>query len=128
MVADDSVPAQLVAADLLAQAEHGPAARPSLVTWDEAVADAVDARARRARRRRRPRRDEIEATLADRRPHRARRATPAQAIDVVNLIAPEHLELVTADPDALLPLRAQRRRGVRRTVRRRPRSATTSPA
>ena len=29
---------------------------------------------------------------------------PAQAIDVCNVVAPEHLELMTADPEALVPL------------------------
>ena len=29
---------------------------------------------------------------------------PEQALDVANAIAPEHLELMTADPEALVPL------------------------
>ncbi len=29
---------------------------------------------------------------------------PGAALDAVNVIAPEHLELLTADPDALVPL------------------------
>src|SRR5436309_8308501 len=42
VVADGSVRADLVAADLLAQAEHGPGGAAVLVTWLEPVADAVD--------------------------------------------------------------------------------------
>jgi len=102
VVADASAPATFAAADLLAQAEHGPGGAAVLVTWDEQVADAVDASldalvadaARRA---------EIESTLAS-----GGRIVlvddPGAAIDVVNEIAPEHLELITADPDALVPL------------------------
>ena len=101
VVADDSVPAQLVAADLIAQAEHGPDGAAVLVTWDEAVADAVD-RAVDELVATSTRRDEIEGNLAT-----GGRivlvADAGAAIDVVNLIAPEHLELVTADPEQLLP-------------------------
>ena len=52
-----------VAADLLAQAEHGPGGAAALITWDEAVADAVE-RALDALLVDAPtRRDEAEATL-----------------------------------------------------------------
>ncbi len=101
VVADDSVPAQLVAADLIAQAEHGPDGAAGLVTWDEAVADAVD-RAVDELVATSTRRDEIVGNLAT-----GGRivlvADAGAAIDVVNMIAPEHLELVTADPEQLLP-------------------------
>ena len=100
VVADDTADPALVAADLLAQAEHGPDGAAILVTWDEHVADAVDdavatllADA--------PRRAEIESTLAS-----GGRAVvvdgPEAAIAAANTIAPEHLELMTADPEALL--------------------------
>ena len=50
-----------------------------------------------------PRRGEIEAALGE--GGQAVLVDDAvAAIDVVNEIAPEHLELLTADPDALLPL------------------------
>jgi len=102
VVADGTVAPEFAAADLLAQAEHGPGGTAVLVAWDPAVADAtlgaidrllVDA----------PRRDDIVATFA----------TGGQvvlvdderaAIDVVNLIAPEHVELLTSDAEALVPL------------------------
>ena len=41
VVADASAPVELVAVDLLVQAEHGPLGLAWLITWDEAVADAV---------------------------------------------------------------------------------------
>jgi histidinol dehydrogenase len=100
VVADQHAPPNLVAADLAAQAEHGPGGTAILVTWIEAVADAVD-RALEAIVADAPRRDEMEMTLAE-----GGRVVlvqdAAQAIEVVNWLAPEHLEIVTEDPDALL--------------------------
>jgi len=90
------------AADLLAQAEHGPGGAAVLVTWIPDVADAVDT-ALEDLLRAAPRRAEIEGTLRD-----GGRTiivdNAVAAIDAVNVIAPEHLELITEDPDALLPL------------------------
>ncbi len=102
VVADGTVPAAFAAADLLAQAEHGPGGSAVLVAWSDdvvaAIIAAVDDLLVDA-----PRHDEIAATL--RSGGRAILVDDAvAAIDVVNLIAPEHLELLTADPDALLPL------------------------
>lgn len=100
VVADATADPALVAADLLAQAEHGPDGAAILVTWDARVAEAVDA-AVAVLLAEAPRRVEIESTLAS-----GGRAVlvdgPETAIDAANTIAPEHLELMTADPDALL--------------------------
>src|SRR5213595_1643288 len=102
VVADDTADPALVAADLVAQAEHGPDGAAVLVTWDEVVADAVDEAVAKLTTDA-PRRAEIEATLTS-----GGRAvlvdTPAMAVEASNAIAPEHLELITADPEALLPL------------------------
>jgi histidinol dehydrogenase len=102
VVADDTADPALVAADLVAQAEHGPDGAAILVTWDDAVADAVDEAVGKLTADA-PRRAEIEATLTS-----GGRAvlvdTPAMAVEAANAIAPEHLELITADPEALLPL------------------------
>jgi histidinol dehydrogenase len=101
VVADAGADAELVAADLAAQAEHGPGGAAMLVTWDEALVDAVDA-ALAARLEVAPRRSEIEATL--RTGGRAVLVRDAeQALAVTNVVAPEHLEVLTADPDALVP-------------------------
>jgi histidinol dehydrogenase len=43
VVADGTVPAAYAAADLLAQAEHGPGGSAVLITWIPEVADAIDA-------------------------------------------------------------------------------------
>ena len=79
-------------------------------------------RGRRRRRRdrpgwsrRRPRRAEIESTFAEG-GYAVLVDSPEQAIAVANPIAPEHLELLTADPEALVPARPPRRRRVLRPV------------
>jgi len=102
VVADDSTPVALAAIDLVVQAEHGPAGLAWLVTWSESVADAVIAEVARLVAES-PRRADIESTLqaggwaviVD---------GPEQAISVANAIAPEHLELMSDDPEDLVPL------------------------
>ncbi len=101
VVADEHAPAYLVAADLAAQAEHGPGGTAIVVTWSEGVADAID-QALETIVADAPRRDEMFLTLADGgRVVMVRDAI--QAMEVVNWLAPEHLELVTEDPEVLLP-------------------------
>jgi histidinol dehydrogenase len=102
VVADDDAPADLVAADLAAQAEHGPGGAAVVVTWSERAADAIDD-ALAAIVAAASRREEMEATLATGgRLVLVRDAE--QAMTVANLIAPEHLEIVTRDAEGLLPL------------------------
>jgi histidinol dehydrogenase len=102
VVADDTADPAMVAADLVAQAEHGPDGAAILVTWDEAVADAVDEAVGKLTAEA-PRRAEIEATLKS-----GGRTVlvdaPDMALEAANAIAPEHLELITADPESLVPL------------------------
>jgi histidinol dehydrogenase len=101
VVADGTAPPVLVAADLLAQAEHGPGGTAVLVTWDPSLGDAVDDAIDRLVADA-PRRAEIAATLAT--GGRTVLVDDADhAMRVVNVIAPEHVELMTADPDALVP-------------------------
>jgi histidinol dehydrogenase len=102
VIGDDSVPAALCAVDIVVQAEHGPGGLAWLITWDEAVADAVDeaiagivAGAER--------RADIESTLADG-GYTVLVDDAEAALAVANAIAPEHLQLMTADPQALVPL------------------------
>jgi histidinol dehydrogenase len=102
VVADETTPVDYAAIDLMVQVEHGPDSVAWLVTWVEEVADRiVDAVAKLTAAA--PRRDVITANL-EANSHVALVDGPEQAIDVANAIAPEHLELMTADPDALLPL------------------------
>jgi histidinol dehydrogenase len=101
VVADATADPVFAAVDVVLQAEHGPDGLAWLVCWDDEVAAAVNEAVGRIVEAS-PRRQHIEATLAD-----AGYAVivdgPAAAVDVANVIAPEHLELQTADPDALLP-------------------------
>lgn len=102
VIADDTTAPDLAAIDVIVQAEHGPDGLAWLITWSEAAADAVcgaiDRLAADA-----PRRPEIESTL-DVNGRCVLVDGPDQAIAVANLIAPEHLELLNADPEALVAL------------------------
>ena len=102
VVADQSVPPEQAAIDLLVQAEHGPDGLAWLITWDVAVADdvsaAVDTLVPAS-----PRRVQLETTLDDG-GYAVLCDGPEQALAVANAIAPEHLELLVENPDALLPL------------------------
>jgi histidinol dehydrogenase len=100
VIADGSADPEWVAADLLAQAEHDPMARAILLTPSRALIDAVAAAAERQLAAL-PRREIAGAAL---RAHGALVLTRSleEAVEVANLLAPEHLELQVADPDALL--------------------------
>ena len=93
--------ATFAAADVILQAEHGPDGLAWLVTCDEATADAVEAEVARLTARA-DRRAEITATLRNS-GHSVLCASLEQALEVVNEIAPEHLELMVEDPEALVP-------------------------
>jgi histidinol dehydrogenase len=86
----------------MVQVEHGPDSVAWLVTWSEEVADRVCEMVAKLTAAA-PRREVIMANLENN-SYVALVDGPEQAIDVANAIAPEHLELMTADPDALLPL------------------------
>ena len=98
VLADRSADPAVVAADLIAQAEHAPDALPVLVTPDEALVAAVNR--------------ELACQLKDL--PTADVATPAlahggavvarsmdDAIAACDRIAPEHLEVITVDPEAV---------------------------
>ena len=100
IIADDSANPAWVAADLLAQAEHDTAAIPTLVTNSSALAQSVQ--------------NELVSQLADLpEPNQttARQALKNGAIAIVpdlgaaatiaNRLAPEHLQIMTADASAL---------------------------
>jgi histidinol dehydrogenase len=99
VLADASAPAPFVAADLIAQAEHAPGASV-LVTWHEPLLDAVAAA--------------LEAQLPPlARGELARESLEQfgalvlardadEAVACVNQLAPEHLQLCTEGPEALL--------------------------
>jgi histidinol dehydrogenase len=100
VVADDTTPVDAAAIDVIVQAEHGPDGLAWLVTWSEeaadAISDAVDTLTAQA-----PRRSEIESTLA-KNGYCVVVRDAVQAVAVANAVAPEHLQLMCADPEALL--------------------------
>jgi phosphoribosyl-ATP pyrophosphohydrolase/phosphoribosyl-AMP cyclohydrolase/histidinol dehydrogenase len=99
VLADDTAVASTVAADLLAQAEHDPDARPILVTPSTTLADAVDA-ALVEQLAVLPTADT--ATAAVRNGFCVITADLDEAVEVTNHLAPEHLEVLTASPEALV--------------------------
>ena len=101
VVADDTTPPTYAAVDVIVQAEHGPDGLAWLITWSDAAADAIDAAVGQLVAEA-PRRSEIEATLSSN-GWLALVDGPEQALAVSNLIAPEHLQLMSADPEALVP-------------------------
>jgi len=100
IVADETADPELVATDLLAQAEHDPRSRVALVATDRATAEATVAA--------------LERQLPDLRTEDVAReswadngevvlaADRAEAAAVANDWAPEHLQVMTDDPRALL--------------------------
>jgi histidinol dehydrogenase len=102
VVADETTPATYAAIDVIVQAEHGPDGLAWLITWSPEAADRIDAEIARLVEMA-PRREDIERNFATS-GHLAIVDGPEQAIAVANLIAPEHLELMSADPEAMVPL------------------------
>ena len=100
VVSDGSVPADWVAVDLFSQAEHDEMAQAILISPDAAFLDAVaEAIARLLPGQ--PRRAVIGKSLADRGALIHVRSMK-EAAELVNRVAPEHLELAVRDVDGLL--------------------------
>jgi histidinol dehydrogenase len=101
VIADGNTPPEWVAMDLFSQAEHDEMAQSILLSPDAAYLDAV-AQAIDKLLDEMPRREVIRTSLTNRGALiKTRDLDDAAAIS--NTIAPEHLELSVADPDALLP-------------------------
>ena len=101
ILADASANPAWIAADMLSQAEHDALASAICLTDDEALARAVlDELDRQSAAL--PRADIVRKSLAD---WSAVVLTPDMdaAVALANRVAPEHLEVLTADPWALLP-------------------------
>jgi histidinol dehydrogenase len=101
VVCDGKTEPDWIAMDLFAQAEHDELAQAILITPDAAFLDAVAASMARQLAAM-PRRGVIAAALSER-GALIRVRSLAEACEIVNRIAPEHLELSVARPDALLP-------------------------
>ncbi len=102
VIADDTTPPDLAAIDVIVQAEHGPGGLAWLISWSEGALDAVvaeiDAQVASA-----PRRADVEATFAEG-GYAVLCDSPEHAVAIANTIAPEHLELLCNEPQALVPL------------------------
>ncbi|WP_441278272.1 histidinol dehydrogenase [Tardiphaga sp. 172_B4_N1_3] len=98
VIADDSANADWIAADLLAQAEHDVNAQSILITDSKSLADNV-ARAVEAQLTTLPRADIARASWDE---YGAIILVQAldDAVPLANAIAAEHLEIMTADPEA----------------------------
>ncbi len=101
IVADGQAPPEFIAADMIAQAEHDPLSAAILITADADLPSAVLEQL-------------AEQTAASPRSEIVRESLVANgrvlvasdldtAMDFVNRYAPEHLELMTANPEELLP-------------------------
>jgi histidinol dehydrogenase len=96
VVADNRNKPEWIAADLLSQAEHDPMSQSILVTDDAAFADRVLDAAKTML-------GKLSSTAVESwREHAAIVIAPlGHAAAIVNQIAPEHVEIATADPDAI---------------------------
>ena len=101
VVADEGADPRFVAADLLAQAEHDPMARAVLLTPSRRLIDDVAGEVERQLERL-PRR-EIARSALHANGALVLTSSLDEAVDLTNELAPEHLELLVADPGALLP-------------------------
>ncbi len=98
VVADDSAPAEFVAADLIAQAEHSPGAS-ILVTWHAPLIDKVLAELDRQLLG--LERGALARTSLEQFGAVVLTRDEDQAVACVNQLAPEHLHLATREPDRL---------------------------
>jgi len=101
VIADATANPDWIALDLFAQAEHDEMAQALLVTPDVGLLERVAASAQRLIADM-PRAAIIAASLA-RRGALIKTRDLAEACAIANRVAPEHLELAVADPEALLP-------------------------
>jgi histidinol dehydrogenase len=103
VVADASAQAQLVAGEMLAQAEHDPLARVAAVSTErallEAVAELLDGDFARETGR-----NAIVESVLERGAFLIHAGSAADVVEVIARFAPEHLSMQVADPWNLVPL------------------------
>ncbi|QIB51034.1 histidinol dehydrogenase [Pseudomonas sp. OIL-1] len=101
VICDGQTDPDWIAMDLFSQAEHDENAQSILLSPDAAFLDAVQASLDKLLSS--LERSDMVRVSIETRGALIKVASLEQAIEVSNLIAPEHLELSVADPDALLP-------------------------
>ena len=102
VIADADANPEFCAADLIAQAEHDPMARPVLVTTSREIADQVESAVNK-RLTALDRRAIAKAALDDNGAI-VLVETIEEAVEIANSMAPEHLCLAVAEPDQYVPL------------------------
>lgn len=102
VIADGTADPEWMAMDLFSQAEHDESAQALLLSPDAAYLDAVDAAV--ARLLPQMARESIIRASLGRRGALIKTRDLADAACISNGLAPEHLELAVADPEALLPM------------------------
>ncbi len=93
VMADDPADARIVAADLLSQVEHGAETRSVLVTLSEPLANEVASVLKTGDGRGSPREGNVSVVVV---------VDHTEALDLINMLAPEHLEILIEDFSALL--------------------------
>lgn len=101
VVCDGKTNPDWIAMDLFSQAEHDEDAQSILISWDKAWLDQVETSINKLLADQ-PRKEIIQTSLESR-GALIQVADEAEAIELINRIAAEHLELSVADPESWLP-------------------------
>ncbi len=99
VVADQTVNPEWIAMDLFSQAEHDEMAQALLVSWEKSVVENVEKNIREFIKDA-PRADIIKASFENRSALLEVR-DKAEALEIINLVAPEHLEIAIENPRTL---------------------------
>ncbi len=102
VIADESADAEYVALDLLSQAEHDEMASSILITDSEVLAKEVAEAVERILSK--LQRESIASVSIKERGAVIVTRSIAEAVDLMNLVAPEHLEILTRNPFEILPM------------------------
>jgi histidinol dehydrogenase len=95
ILADRSAYPEMIASDMIAQAEHDPQSLSVFVSWDELLADAVAEEVKLQAK------SAARAFIVEESMEKSAilvASSPEEAVDFCNAFAPEHLEIMTADP------------------------------
>ena len=100
ILADQTANPELVACDLIAQAEHDPLARPWLITDNQNLAEKV--RAEITKQRRKMRIAEVAVRSLEKNGLIVILDRLEEAVELANRIAPEHLSLMVKNPSSIV--------------------------
>jgi len=100
ILADQTANPELVACDLIAQAEHDPLARPWLITDNQNLAEKV--RAKITKQRQKMRIAEVAVRSLEKNGLIVILDSLEEAVEVANRIAPEHLSLMVKNPSSIV--------------------------